>query len=123
LSRLSVAASSAQPEVDRVVEVVADLLAFQAERMAQRITIGQQYALLRQPGRSRLRELHEALDGAVLDAYGFDPEEDLLAQILALNLSIAELEQAGGALRGPGPHGLANTTRTTRRIEPVPRLA
>jgi hypothetical protein len=47
----------------------------------------------------------------------------LLAQILALNLSLAELEQAGGAVRGPGPHGLANTTRTTWRIEPAHRLA
>jgi hypothetical protein len=39
---------------------------------------------VRQPGRSRLRDLHEALDRAVLDVYGFDPGEDLLAQILAL---------------------------------------
>jgi hypothetical protein len=112
----------AQPAVDRVVEVVAELLAFRAERMARGITIGRQYDSLRQPGRSRLRDLHEALDRAVLDVYGFDPDEDLLAQILALNLSVAELEQAGGAVRGPGPQGLANTTRTTWRIEPQHRL-
>jgi hypothetical protein len=112
----------AQPAVDRVVEVVAELLAFRAERMAMGITIGRQYDSLRQPGRSRLRDLHEALDRAVLDVYGFDPDEDLLAQILALNLSVAELEQAGGAVRGPGPQGLANTTRTTWRIEPIHRL-
>jgi hypothetical protein len=101
-----------QPAVDRVVEVVADLLAFRTERMAQGITLGEQYDSLRQPGRSRLRDLHEALDRAVLEVYGFDPDEDLLAQILALNLSVAELEKAGGAVRGPGPQGLANTTRT-----------
>jgi hypothetical protein len=112
----------AQPAVDRVVEVVAELLAFRAERMAQGITIGQQYDSLRQPGRSRLRDLHESLDRAVLNVYGFDPDEDLLAQILALNLSVAELEQAGGAVRGPGPQGLANTTRSTWQIEPVHRL-
>jgi hypothetical protein len=112
----------AQAAVDRVVQVVAQLLAFRAERMAQGITIGQQYDSLRQPGRSRLRDLHEALDRAVLEVYGFDPDEDLLAQILALNLSVAELEKAGGAVRGPGPQGLANTTRTTWRIEPVHRL-
>jgi len=112
----------AQPAVDGVIDVVAELLAFRAERMAQGITIGQQYDSLRQPGRSRLRDLHEALDRAVLDVYGFDPDEDLLAQILALNLSVAEVEQAGGAVRGPGPQGLANTTRTTWRIEPVHRL-
>jgi hypothetical protein len=112
----------AQDMVDRVVDVVAELLAFRAERMAQGITIGQQYDSLRQPGRSRLRDLHDALDRAALDVYGFDPDEDLLAQILALNLSVAELEQAGGAVRGPGPQGLANTTRSTWRIEPVHRL-
>jgi SAM-dependent methyltransferase len=112
----------AQAAVDRVVQVVAQLLAFRAERMAQGITIGQQYDSLRQPGRSRLRDLHEALDRAVLEVYGFDPDEDLLAQILALNLSVAELEKAGGAVRGPGPQGLANTTRTAWRIEPVHRL-
>jgi hypothetical protein len=39
------------------------------------------------------------------DLHGFDPDEDLLAQILALNLSVAELEQAGGAVRGPGRKG------------------
>jgi hypothetical protein len=112
----------AQPAVDRIVDVVADLLVFRTERLAQGITLGQQYDSLRQPGRSRLRDLHEALDRAVLDMYGFDPEEDLLAQILALNLSLAELEQTGGAVRGPGAHGLANTTRTTWRIEPIHRL-
>lgn len=112
----------AQLAVDRVVQVVAELLAFRTARMAQGITIGRQYDSLRQPGRSRLRELHEALDRAVLDVYGFDSDEDLLAQILALNLSVAEQEQAGGAVRGPGPQGLRNTTRTTSRIEPMHRL-
>ncbi len=112
-----------QNAVDRVVEVVAEPLAFRAERMAQGITIGQQYNSLRQPGRSRLRDLHEALDRAVLDVYGFDPDEDLLAQILALNLSVAEQEQVGGAVRGPGAEGLANVARTSWRIEPVHRLA
>jgi hypothetical protein len=58
----------------------------------------------------------------VLEVYGFDPDEDLLAQILALNLSVAEEEEAGGAVRGPGPQGLANTIRTTSRIEPIHRL-
>lgn len=107
-----------QQAADRVVDVVADLLTFRAERTTQGIPIGLQYDSLRQPGRSRLRDLHDRLDRAVLDAYGFDPDEDLLAQILALNLSVAEQEQAGGAVRGPGPHGLVNTTRTTWRIEP-----
>jgi hypothetical protein len=111
-----------QTAVDHVVEVVAELLAFRAQRMAHGITIVQQYDSLRQPGRSRLRDLHDALDQAVLEVYGFDPDEDLLAQILALNLSVAEQEEGGGAVRGPGPQGLANTVRTTWRIEPSHQL-
>jgi hypothetical protein len=111
-----------QRATDRVVEAVVELLTFRAERMAQGITIGQQYDSLRQPGRSRLRDLHDTLDRAVLDVYGFDPDEDLLAQLLALNLSVAEQEEAGGAVRGPGPQGLANTIRTAWRIEPMHRL-
>jgi hypothetical protein len=50
---------------------------------------------------------------------GFDPDEDPLAQTLALNLSVAVLEQAGGAVRRQGPQGLVNTARTIWRMEPV----
>jgi hypothetical protein len=86
--------------------------------MARGITLGEQYDSLRQPGRSRLRDLHDALDRAVLKVYGFDPDEDLLAQLLALSLSLAELEQAGGAVRAGAarvgqrhPDNLADRTR------------
>lgn len=54
---------------------------------------------LRQEGASRLRTAQDALDTAVLDAYGFSAEDDPLAQ-LALNLDI-DTSGSNGAL-GPG---------------------
>lgn len=64
------------------------------------MSLARQYDTLRQPGKSRLRTLHADLDAAVLSAYGFSLDDDLLAQLLALNLDVAaEPEHA----RGPGP--------------------
>jgi hypothetical protein len=52
-------------------------------------------------------------------AYGFSRDDDVLAQLLALNLSIAEQESAQGvAPRAPGNGGLADTHLTSSRIEP-----
>ncbi len=55
-------------------------------------------------------------------AYGFSADDDVLAQLLALNQSIAEEERGGVTPRPPGNEGLANTVRTTSRIEPPMRL-
>lgn len=73
---------------------------------------------LREPGRNRLRDLHVQLDRAVMQAYGFTPQDDLLAQLLALNESIAD-EAETGTTMAPGPrgHGFANTQRTTSLLE------
>ena len=38
----------------------------------------------------------------MLAAYGFDPRADLLAQLLALNLSVAAREAAGLPVTAPG---------------------
>ena len=59
------------------------------------------YRTLELPGKNPLKEAHAALDRAVLDAYGFDPKGDLLAQLLALNLEVAARESA--ARRSPPP--------------------
>ncbi len=58
-----------------------------------------QYDTLRQPGTSRLRTLYADLDAAVLSAYRFSIDDDLLTQLFALNLDVAaEPDHA----RGPG---------------------
>ena len=49
-------------------------------------------------------------------AYGFSRDDDLLAQLLALNLSIAEQEKDGlTEPRRPGNEGLAGTHRTSSK--------
>ena len=50
---------------------------------------------------SQLYKLHQKLDKLVLDAYGFDPKGDRLAQLLALNLELAEKEKRGEPVIGP----------------------
>jgi len=108
--------------VEMVVAAVERLISFREERLAEGITLEKQYSSLRDPGRNPLRDLQEKLDQAVAVAYGFSAEDDVLAQLLALNQSIAEEERGGVTPRPPGNAGLANTHRTTSRIEPPVRL-
>ena len=60
------------------------------------------YRLLEQPGKNPIKDLHEALDKAVMEAYGFSDKEDILSQLLALNLSVAEKEKKGDPSTGSG---------------------
>lgn len=107
-----------------MVDVVERLINFRDERLAEGITLEKQYVSLRDPGRNPLRDLQDELDHAVADVYGFNPEEDVLAQLLALNQSIASEEAAGITQpRRPGNEGLTGTKRTSSRIEPAHRLA
>ena len=70
------------------------------------------YRLLELPGKNPLKEAQDALDGAVLAAYGFSPKKDLLAQLLALNLEVARREEAGEPVTAPGiPTGYPEPAR------------
>jgi SAM-dependent methyltransferase len=60
------------------------------------------YRTLELPGKNPLKDAHAALDGAVLDAYGFSANKDLLAQLLALNLAVARKIDAGQEVVSPG---------------------
>ncbi|MBK9149236.1 MAG: class I SAM-dependent DNA methyltransferase [Flavobacteriales bacterium] len=60
------------------------------------------YRLLEKPGKNPIKDLHAALDKAVLAAYGFDAKKDLLAQLLELNLAVAEHEANGEKVTAPG---------------------
>lgn len=60
-------------------------------------------------GASRIRccsvpdvDAHAALDAAVLDAYGFKPDADLLQQLLELNLTVAARLDTGQPVTAPG---------------------
>ena len=70
------------------------------------------YRTLELPGKNPLRDAHEALNTAVLAAYGFSPKKDLLAQLLALNLEVARREEAGEPVTAPGiPPGYPEPAR------------
>jgi hypothetical protein len=60
------------------------------------------YRLLELPGDNPLKDAHAALDQAVLAAYGFDAEKDLLAQLLELNLQVAGRIEQGQPVTAPG---------------------
>ena len=66
------------------------------------LTLRDMYRTLELPGKNPLRDLHDALDAAVLAAYGFDPDRDILEQLLALNFEVAAKIEAGEAATAPG---------------------
>ena len=74
------------------------------------LSLREMYRLMEQlPGKYDLRDLHDALDAAVLAAYGFDPDADILEQLLALNLEVAARIDAGANVTAPGiPPGYPN---------------
>jgi methylase of polypeptide subunit release factors len=68
----------------------------------EEITLRRMYRSLETPGKNPLKDLHTTLDKAVMDAYGFDSKGDLLAQLLALNESVAARINAGEPVTAPG---------------------
>jgi hypothetical protein len=60
------------------------------------------YRTLELPGANPLKAAHAALDAAVLAAYGFSANADLLAQLLALNREVAARIERGEPVTAPG---------------------
>lgn len=60
------------------------------------------YRTLELPGASPLKDGHAKLDQAVRDAYGMKKSDDPLAFLLDLNQTVANKEEAGEAVVGPG---------------------
>ncbi|GGN25704.1 DNA modification methyltransferase [Lentzea pudingi] len=101
-------------DVADVTSVVSSLLEIRAGYLSQGITLAKQYDALRQPGKSKLREIHSELDQAVLKTYGFSEKEDLLSQLFALNQDLA-MEPRN--VRGPGGHNLMGARTTNYRLK------
>lgn len=76
--------------VRKVADASKKIIDLRSSYLEAGITLGAMYDALRAEGRSPLRDAHAALDSAVIEVYGFDPDEDLLAQLLALNLAAAD---------------------------------
>ena len=60
------------------------------------------YRTLDEPGANPLRAAHARLDAAVRAAYGWAPEAEPLAALLALNHAVADRQSAGEPVVGPG---------------------
>lgn len=101
-------------QVNRIAEASASVTEHVGRGFGRGSTLAAQYDVMRRPGDSALRRLHEDLDRAVIDAYGFDPDEDLLTQILELNLLVAQRESEGLDVTPPGPRGATATPSTWR---------
>ncbi|MCB0906942.1 MAG: class I SAM-dependent DNA methyltransferase, partial [Nocardioidaceae bacterium] len=86
-----------------VAEIGAAIVRLRERNMAAGQTLGAQYDALREPGKAVLRDLHADLDDAVFRLFGLSREDDLLAQILALNLAAAQDPESS---RAPGGWGL-----------------
>lgn len=96
--------SPSAAQVRAVAEAGRALHEFRRERMArsERLTLRDLYRSLEAPGKNPLRDLHAALDAAVLAAYGFEASGDVLAQLLALNQAVAARLERGEAVTAPG---------------------
>ena len=95
----------AQAHVKAVADTSKAIQDFRSESMraSAELSLREMYRLKeRLPGRYELRELHEALDDAVLAAYGFNPDSDILEQLLALNHEVAARIDAGEPVTAPG---------------------
>ncbi|MFB2583031.1 DNA methyltransferase [Herbiconiux sp. P15] len=88
--------------INRVSSAAAAIITKRAAAFAAGHSLSAQYNVLRRPGHSDLRDMHQELNSAVVSAYGFDPDEDLLPQILELNFLVAAREQSGEVVTGPG---------------------
>ncbi len=66
------------------------------------MTLRALYRLLEQPGKNPIKDLHAALDKAVMEAYGFDDQKDVLSQLLDLNLAVAANEEMDKPVQPPG---------------------
>jgi hypothetical protein len=101
-------------EVATIAEVVGGLLTLRSKYLDQGASLATVYNTLRQPGRSELRDLHTELDKAVGAAYGFSSDDDVLAQLLALNQDVAADPSVA---RGPGATGLTGARTSTYRLQ------
>lgn len=95
--------SPTQKQVEKVAEAAMKLHRERSKTLkAHNMTLRDLYRLLEQPGKNPIKELHVALDKAVMEAYGFDEKKDLLSQLLELNFAVAAKEENKEPVQAPG---------------------
>jgi hypothetical protein len=97
---------STPKQVEAVVDAGREIRRVRAQALPQiKGGLRALYRTLELPGANPLKDAHAALDAAVLAAYGFTAKKDLLAQLLALNLSLAQRIEKGEPVTPPGIPG------------------
>lgn len=93
-------------QVDAVVDAGRNLRRVRADAATSHGTgLRVLYRTLDLPGKNPLKDAHDALDAAVLKAFGFSKKKDLLQQVFDMNLEVAADIEGGKPVTGPGiPH-------------------
>ena len=95
--------SPSKKQVRAVASAAREVRAVRAEALANlKGGLRALYRTLELPGANPLKDAHEALNAAVLDAYGFEPGQDILKQLLDLNLAVAASIDKGKPVTAPG---------------------
>jgi SAM-dependent methyltransferase len=88
--------------IDKIRTAAQDLHKYRTEQMEKKQWgITQLYNQFFHEPSSQLFKLHAKLDQLVMQAYGFNSDDDILAKLLELNLELAEKEKRGEVVVGP----------------------
>jgi len=89
--------------IERVAEAAVSLRGLRRELMQKyNLSLRELYRALETPGASPIKDAQEKLDRAVRGAYGMGNADDPLTFLLDLNQFVANREDAGDAVAGPG---------------------
>jgi len=92
-----------EKQIKNVAKAAVKLRDYRNEMIEQnQLTLRTLYKNLESGGKNKLRDLQTELDSAVIEAYGFDSNKDLLQQLLDLNLEIAAKEKQNQKVQAPG---------------------
>lgn len=95
-----------KPTLNQIKKVAAAAEALRKRRSELKLkhdmSLRELYRTLEMPGASELKDLHTKLDDAVRAAYGMKKSDDPLTFLLGLNQEVANAEDAGETVVGPG---------------------
>lgn len=90
------------PTDEHVVDVAARILDYREQRTAKGLSLAKQYDTFRDPRAQPTTHPARGLDAAIIRLYGFVDDEDLVVQVAALTVSLAQ-EERGELTRPPQP--------------------
>jgi hypothetical protein len=85
-----------------IARAAVELRSLRREIMGDSMSLRELYQVMEETPVNPVSEAQDRLDAAVRSAYGMKPNEDILALLLDLNLTLAEGEARGEVILGPG---------------------